>query len=130
MAGVGEQRGDANARHPSESSLLSGKAKFAQKILACGRKAKIFWPEIQRSLTVAPAKAGAQRLFGDFKSLGPGLRRDDEPFRHLRQIERDFPRTAVSESWDDVSEASHLKAKVEASKLLATPLNLRQKPLS
>jgi hypothetical protein len=42
MAGVGEQRGDANARHPSESSLLSGKAKFAQKILACGRKAKIF----------------------------------------------------------------------------------------
>jgi hypothetical protein len=27
--------------------------------------------------TVTPAKAGVQRLSGDLKSLGPGLRRDD-----------------------------------------------------
>jgi hypothetical protein len=53
---------------------------------------------------------------GDFKSLDPGLprsskpgtsmcplrvRRDDESINHLRQIERNLPQTAVSESSND-----------------------------
>jgi hypothetical protein len=87
-------------RHPSESSLLPGETQSAKKFwcvnvwLTC-LPGNLMFPHRR------PGEGRGPATLGDFKSLDPGLRRDDESINQFRQIERSLPRTAVSFRWDD-----------------------------